>query len=165
MTALRLDTQAVRLTGGAVAVVSGFSPISVLVGRDPATIGGEATIGEAAAAMASAGVSALLVDDRGGIVTHGDIVRALGRGAQLDETVAGVATPDPVVIPGSMPIVEACAVMLTERIRHAIVDVDGQLAILLIKDVAAVLLQGANPEMWLTSLRVAIDLPSEAWLG
>jgi hypothetical protein len=64
-----------------------------------------------------------------------------------------------------MPIVEACAVMLTERIRHAIVDVDGQLAILLIKDVAAVLLQGANPEMWLTSLRVAIDLPSEAWLG
>jgi hypothetical protein len=55
--------------------------------------------------------------------------------------------------------------MLTERIRHAIVDVDGELAIVLIKDVAAVLLQGANPEMWLTSLRVAIDLPSEAWLG
>ena len=55
--------------------------------------------------------------------------------------------------------------MLTQRIRHALVDVDGRLAILPIRDVAAVLLQGANPEMWLTSLRVAIDLPSEAWLG
>jgi CBS domain-containing protein len=165
MTALRIDAQALRLTDGAVSVVSGLSPISVLVREGATTIAPTATLREAAGVMTVAGVSALLVDHRGGIVTHGDIVRALGRGAELDETVAKVATTDAVVIPGSMPIIEACAVMLTERIRHAIVDVDGQLAVLPIRDLAAVLLQGADPEMWLTSLRVAIDLPPEAWLG
>jgi hypothetical protein len=56
--------------------------------------------------------------------------------------------------------------MLTEHVRHLLVRLDDEeVGILSLRDVVAVLLQTADPELWLTSLRVAIATPSEAWIG
>lgn len=66
---------------------------------------------------------------------------------------------------GATSVVDACAVMLNEEVRHLLVDVDGALGVLSLRDVAAVLLQTAEPHIWLASLRVAIDTPAEIWLG
>jgi hypothetical protein len=34
-----------------------------------------------------------------------------------------------------------------------------------LRDIVAVLLQTASPELWLSSLRVSVQLPTELWLG
>src|SRR5688572_8120347 len=148
-----------------VKVVSVNSPLSALLVRAAVTVAPEATLADAVATMEEAGVSALLVEHSAGIITERDIARALGHDAPTTTTVDRVATPHPVVVPGSMPVLEACAVMLNEQIRHLVVEVDDALGILSLRDLAAVLLQSADPHLWLASLRVAIELPSEIWLG
>jgi signal-transduction protein with cAMP-binding, CBS, and nucleotidyltransferase domain len=165
MVGIRLDSQSIQLTSASVRVVGDRSPVSDLLARGALVIGDDATLAEAAAAMEAANVSALLVGELGGIVTERDITRAIGHGVPPGETVASVATPRPLVVPGSMTVVEACAVMLNEQVRHLVVEVDGTVGVLSLRDVAAVLLQSAGPHLWLASLRVAMDAPSEIWLG
>lgn len=55
--------------------------------------------------------------------------------------------------------------MLNEHVRHLVVEVDGRLGVVSLRDVAAVLLQGADPHLWLASLRVAVEAPTKTWLG
>jgi signal-transduction protein with cAMP-binding, CBS, and nucleotidyltransferase domain len=165
MTAPQVNSRSIRLTAASVNVVGDRSPLSTLLTRPAVTIAPEATLAAAVAAMESAGVSALLVEQAGGIVTERDIARAVGHGVSVDEPVTSVATPHPVVAPGSMTVVEACAVMLNEQVRHLVVDLDGELGVISMRDIAAVLLQGADPHIWLASLRVALETPSEMWIG
>jgi CBS domain-containing protein len=165
MTSTRLDSQAMRMMHGAAAVVSGRSPLSALVCGCAGTVADDATLPEAAAKMEAAGVSALLLERAGGIVTDRDIIRALAYGAPLDQEVATVATQQPLTVPGTMTVVDACAVMLNEGVRHLVVELDGGVGVTSLAEVAAVLLQAADPQIWLTALRVAIDVPTEIWLG
>lgn len=81
MTSIRLSSEVIDLTA-AVSVVSHVSPLALLVNRPAVTIGPDATIADAAAAMESAGVTALLVEPLGGIITERDIVRAMGHGSR-----------------------------------------------------------------------------------
>lgn len=165
MASIQVSSQVLGLAA-AVNVVSQNSPLSRLVNRSALTIPAEATVADAAAAMEAAGVSALLVEGAGGVVTERDIARAMAHGVPGDELVDAVATRYPLVVPGSMPVVEACGVMLNEHLRHLLVDLDGdRVGIVSLRDVAAVLLQAADPHLWLASLRVAVESPAEIWLG
>ncbi len=165
MSAIHLNTQEIRLTRGPAGVVSCRSPLSSLVCRNAAAVKPDATLAEAATAMASSGVSAMLIEDGGGLLTEHDVVRAVAQGVAPDAPVTEAATPQPMAVPGSTTIVDACAAMLNEGVRHLVVDVDGTLGVLPLAEIAAVHLQTADPQVWLASLRVAIDVPTEVWLG
>jgi hypothetical protein len=65
-----------------------------------------------------------------------------------------------------MPLVDGAALMLNDEIRHLIIEFpDGHEGVVSLRDIVAVLLQTASPELWLTSLRLAIEPPTEMWLG
>ena len=65
-----------------------------------------------------------------------------------------------------MPIVDAAALMLNEEVRHLVVDFPGgNVGVISLRDIAAVLLQTASPHIWLSMLRVAVEEPTSAWLG
>ena len=56
--------------------------------------------------------------------------------------------------------------MLNDEIRHLIIEFpDGTEGVVSLRDSVAVLLQTASPEVWLTSLRLAVEAPAEIWLG
>jgi hypothetical protein len=64
-----------------------------------------------------------------------------------------------------MSVVDGCATMLNEDVRHLVVETDHGPAVLSLRDVAAVLLQASDPHIWLSSLRIKIETPAEIWLG
>lgn len=165
MTSVPVGSQVVGLGATAVKVLTAHSPLERLVCRPAVTVPGDASVAAAVEVMRVADVSALLVDG-GGILTERDVARAVGAGVPVDALVADVATPHPLVVPGTMGVVEACGVMLNEEVRHLVIELaDGTLGVVSLRDVAAVLLQVADPHLWLASLRVAVDAPSEIWLG
>ncbi|HET9442010.1 MAG TPA: CBS domain-containing protein [Acidimicrobiales bacterium] len=146
-------------------VVTPASPLSALVSRAVVGVGGQTTLAGAAEVMRAAGVSALLVDDTAGVVTEHDLTRALAAGLTGADSVASVASRHPVVVPGSMTVVEAAGLMLNEHVRHLVVELEGgRTGVTSMRDILAVLLQAADPHLWLSSLRAVIT-PSEAWLG
>ena len=122
----------------------------------------------AAGVMERRGVSSLLVGD-GGIVTERDLVRAMSHGIPPTEPVGEVATAHPVVVSGAVSVVDGCATMLAEQVRHLVVDIGGgRLGIVSMRDVLSVLIHSATPHVWLTSLRLSVPDASdttEIWLG
>jgi signal-transduction protein with cAMP-binding, CBS, and nucleotidyltransferase domain len=153
-------------TRGPVNVVHPHSPLVNLVARDAIGVAGVCTLAEAVEVMRSAAVSSLLVSEPSGIVTERDLARALGAGHSPDEPIATVATRHPVVVPGSDTVLEAAARMLNDEVRHLIVELPQQrLGVVSMRDVLAVLLAASQPQLWLTSLRIAIEDAPENWLG
>ena len=145
-------------------VVSGHSPLSSLVHRDPVTVPSEASLAQAVARMEAAGVSALLLEG-GGIITERDLVRSLGRGAPLETTVGSIATLHPVIAPASLDVLDAGRLMLEQQVRHLVVDLGSGLAVISIRELAAVLLQETAPYLRHTAPRVAIDVSPDLYLG
>jgi len=116
--------------------------------------------------MESAGVSAVLVGDGAGIATERDLAWALGAGYTATDRVDAVATRHPLAVPGTISVVAAAALMLNQQVRHLVVELHGGgLGVVSIRDLLAVLLQAVDPQPWLGSLRIAIETPSELWLG
>lgn len=150
---------------GALAVVSHASPLSELLRRPAVVVRGDCTVARAAGIMERASVSALLVEEPAGIVTERDLARALAHGGPADGVVAAIMTPHPVTVPASTTVLDAATLMLNEQVRHLVIETDGSRGVLSLRDVAAVLLQSATPQLWLASLRVAVDAPAETWLG
>jgi CBS domain-containing protein len=155
---------------GALRALTAQSTLRDLGLRAGHRIDGASTVARAGAVMEHAGVSALLVDADVagvgvGVVTERDIVRALAHGLDRDAPVTWAATWHPIVVEPGMTIVDAAATMLNEHLRHLLVDVDGTWAIVSLREITAVLLQSASPHLWLTSLRLAVESPSEIWLG
>lgn len=137
------------------------APVSRLVARPAVGIDSTASLMEAAHLMRVQGVSSLLVDGGAAILTERDISRSIGAGGRPKEAVRSVATPHPVVVDGSLSIVEAGGLMLEEQVRHLVVTMpDGFTGVVSQRDIVAVLLRGAEPSLW-ASGRV---LP-ENWLG
>lgn len=166
MASLNVNSHVVSFGSSAVYVVSQHSPLAQLVSRPAVTIGPEATLADAVDIMRIADVSARLVEEGGGILTERDIARAGGDAVVDDEVVDDVATRHPLVMPASMRIVEACGVMLNAQVRHLVVEFDeGPPGVVSLRDIAAVFLQAADPPLWLASLRVAVEAPSEVGRG
>jgi CBS domain-containing protein len=140
-------------------VVHHSSPVEWLVVRPTVRIAANATLAEAGELMGRANVSALLVGaGPEAIVTERDVSRAIGAGYRGDATVAEVATPNPVVVPGTTPVVEAAAVMLNEDVRHLVVELgDAEQGVVSMRAVTAVLLSSADHSIWLRSLRLNVS--------
>jgi CBS domain-containing protein len=64
-----------------------------------------------------------------------------------------------------MTVLDACTLMLEHHVRHLVVDLGDRVAVLSIRDLLAVLRQESDPHLWLTALKVVIDVPSELFLG
>jgi CBS domain-containing protein len=151
---------------GPVRATDATSPLSALVCRPAVCVPSDSSLHEAAQAMRDAGVSALLVDRGTGIVTERDLARALAAGCQPADPVASAVTPHPITCDPSTGVVDAAALMLNEQVRHLVVELPGGgLGVVSIRDVLAVLLQAADHRVWLTSLRVAVEAPTDIWLG
>lgn len=155
----------IDLRAGALAITSPASPLSDVLWRPAVVVRGDMDLHAAAGVMELERVSAVLVEEPAGIVTERDLARALAHGVSAGAPVATVMTPRPLTVPASTPIVEAAALMLNEEVRHLVIERDGRRGVVSLRDVAAVLLQSATPQLWLASLRAAVEAPAETWLG
>jgi CBS domain-containing protein len=149
-------------------VIHLHSPVSSLVSRPVVRIHAHDTLILASQVMGSQNVSALLVGPgHVAIVTERDLTRALAAQYPPDTPVGKVATPLPQPVPGTTDILDAAAFMINQEVRHLIVELpDGSDGVVSIRDIMAVLLQAAKPELWLSSLRIKVEIPGpEAWPG
>ena len=93
-----------------------------VMAKDPITIGSDATVAEAAAAMVRGRVGSLLVRDDGevvGILTERDVMRAAGADGDLLATrVRDWMTREPTTAPADQEIGEAVTTMLSGGFRH-----------------------------------------------
>jgi signal-transduction protein with cAMP-binding, CBS, and nucleotidyltransferase domain len=137
-----------------------------LVAREAVRVDDDASLCEVATVMRHANVSSVLVGARGAIATERDLTRAIAAGLSSEEPIAKVASRDPVRATADLALVDAAALMLNDEIRHLIVEfADGIEGVVSLRDIVAVLLQTASPELWLTKLRLAVEAPAEIWLG
>jgi CBS domain-containing protein len=104
-------------------------PIEHLLHRDPVTIKGSATVGEAARLMRDEGVSSVLVEADGwGIVTDRDLrSRILAEGRSVDVRIGEVASFPLRTLPAETPVYSAWLTMLEERVKHLPVTRDGRI--------------------------------------
>jgi CBS domain-containing protein len=159
------DRGYVRAETRSVGVVSTVSHVWSLVSRPAVSVDEAASLGEAAAAMREAGTSSVLVGDGSRILTERDVVRAFEAGLGVDDLVSGVASTCQLRVSGDVSIVDAAARMLNEDVRHLVVDIGpGLVGVISLRAIVAVLLQEADPQLWLSSLRIAVEVP-EMWLG
>ena len=105
--------------------------------KDPATLGPEATLGEAATLMRQEDCGSIPIVEGGrlvGIVTDRDIViRAVAAGKDARSTkVSEVMSADPVCISPDTDVDEAAKVMADRQIRRLPVVEDGKLAGILV---------------------------------
>ena len=136
------------------------SPVSTLVTEPAIRVSLEDTLASTARLMQSRNVSAVLVGPgAGAIVTERDLTRAIAAGCSPRARIAGSATPFPVVVPGGTDILEAAALMLNHEIRHIVVELsDGSVGIVSLRTIMAVLLQAAQPQVWLSTLRMQLGV-------
>lgn len=150
------------------AVVHLHSPLDLLVSGPALHIAPECTLVRASQTMRSCGVSAVLVGHGPeAIVTEHDLARAIAEGLSMDSPVSTVVTQDPVVLSADAEILDAATVMLNRQLRHLVVELrSGRWAILPLDVVAAVLLQAARPDFWLSDLRVKVEMTElPTWPG
>ena len=111
-------------------------------------------------------VSSMLVGGPSAIVTERDFTSAWTHGYKGDEPVSLISTDAPLSVDAATPITDAAAMMLNRYVRHLVVlDGDSYLGVVSARTVMAVLLQAAEPGMWLTELRVSLSQTPEFWLG
>jgi signal-transduction protein with cAMP-binding, CBS, and nucleotidyltransferase domain len=142
------------------------SRIGRLVSREPVRVDDDATLAQVAAVMRDANVSSVLVGSSAAIATERDLTRALAAGLSTGAPILAVSSRHPVRVVADLPLVEAAALMLNEEIRHLVIEFqDGSEGVVSLRDIVAVLLQTASPDLWLSSLRMSVQLPAEVWLG
>lgn len=102
------------------------------------------TLRAVADAMVESGEALAVVVDGlsvSGVVSEGDIVRALHDGADLDEIWASdVMTEDLLVVDVDTPITEAMRTMADARVRHLIVHRDGSPGLVSLAEVVSSML-------------------------
>jgi CBS domain-containing protein len=108
---------------------------------DVLTVEPSDSIGEAAEKMTDRGVGAVVVSDFGriiGILTERDILRAVASRTHSSEArVRQWMTPDPVLVPPSMPAGDAARTMLERNFRHLpVVEEERPVGIVSIRDLA-----------------------------
>jgi CBS domain-containing protein len=148
-----------------VSVTHPRTEIRRLVAGAAPVLGADTTIRETATALRAMNASAALVEGPQFIVTERDLTNAWSTGLGGDEPVKTIASDHPLAVPGDLPVVDAAALMLNREVRHLIVVDQGHAGIVSLRTVLAVLLQAAQPELWLSTLRVSIAEVPEVWLG
>ena len=155
-----------RSPAGSIRVVGPHSPVAALVPRPALAVAESCPIAEAVEVMRDADVSALVVGSATGVVTERDVARALAAGRAPADPVGLIAAPHPLTVSGDTTVIAAAELMLNEEVRHLLISLSaGTVGVVSIRDVLAVLVQAVDPHLWLTSLRVAFDAPTEIWLG
>lgn len=150
------------------AVVHLHSPVTTVIPCPAPRIPADSTLTDASQEMRAHNTSALLVGaGHDAIITERDLTRALAAKYPPDATVGEVATPLPISIPADTDVLEAAALMLNHGVRHLIVELPGgEDGIVSLRQIMAVLLQAAMPEIWLSTLRTRLEVPiPEIWLG
>ena len=85
----------------------------------------------------------------------------LRRRVSPETKVAEIATPLPIAITEETEIIDAAALMLNQEVRHLTVELPtGSSGIVPLRGILAVLLQAAQPELWLSTLRVKVAINS-----
>ena len=134
--------------------------------RSPVRVPAQCSVREVACVMREANVSSVLVGERDAIATERDLATALAAGLGPGDPITAVVSANPIRVPGETSVVDAAALMLNQEIRHLVVDLgDGEVAVLSFRELMAVLLQMASPQLWLATLRIAVSSPPECWLG
>ncbi|WP_416955302.1 putative nucleotidyltransferase substrate binding domain-containing protein [Nocardioides sp. T5] len=135
-----------RATSGSTAL---GTRVGDLVTREPVTTTPTASVRDAAAAMADAGVSCILVVEHlalVGIVTDRDLRnRVLAADLPPDRPVRSVMTPDPVILPADALAFEALLEMVSRDIHHLPVVDDAGRPVGLVTTTDLVRLENANP--------------------
>jgi CBS domain-containing protein len=124
----------------------------------PVWLDDDATVRDAAAAMETHGVSAVIVGPHGAIVTERDIVGAVAAGQGSSMRVGPMASPATISATDRATPADALRVMLAHGVRHlVIVDRDGRPCALLSLTFAAAAALGhhENPT-WLDALQVVL---------
>lgn len=143
------------------------SPIGYLVSGPAVHVASHDSLTLVSQVMRAKNVSAALVGPgHAAIITERDLTRALAAEYPPGTPVARVATPLPLSVSSDTDVLEAAALMLNQEVRHLIVEfTDATVGIISMRAIMAVLLQAAKPDVWLSSLRLRVDIPSEIWLG
>ncbi len=137
-----------------------------LVVRSAVIVEPDTPVREAAQMMRVQNVSSMLVGGPSSIVTERDFTTAWAEGYTGDEPVSLISTDSPLSVDAATPITDAAAMMLNRNVRHLVVlDGEDYLGVVSVRTVLAVLLQAAEPGMWLTELRVNLSQTPEFWLG
>ncbi len=100
------------------------------------------TLRQVAVALAGARTGLGIVDVAGdGVITERDVLRAIAAGTDLDAAIAGDhMTANPVSVPPSMGLEEACDLMIARNVRHLLVSNGGELVgVLNMRDVVGIL--------------------------
>lgn len=150
-----------------ICVVWAQSPVSDLVRTPAPRVEATATVSEAVATMDATGVSFLLVGGDA-VITEHELAQALGRGVSRGDAVATVATGRAVVVEAATTVADACSVMLDAGVHHLLVRDAESAWVLSLREVVAVLLEAAEPALWLASLHDASSPfapASELWIG
>ena len=143
------------------------SPIGFLVSGPAVHVASNDSLTLVSQVMRTKNVSAALVGPgHAAIITERDLTRALAAEYPPGSPVDRVATPLPLSVSSDTDILDAAALMLNQEVRHLTVEfTDGTVGIVSIRAIMAVLLQAAKPDVWLASLRLRVDVPTEMWLG
>lgn len=100
--------------------------VAQVVDLSVCTVAPSSTLSDVVGALVTAKRSLALVMNEGtveGVVSEGDIVRAIQDGADLDLVwAADIMTTDPVIIDPNTAAWDVLEMMLDEHIRHVIVD-------------------------------------------
>lgn len=105
------------------------------------------TLRDVAVALAAARTGLAVVDVAGGgVITERDVLRAIAAETDLDSaTASDHMTADPVAVARTMPLEEACDLMISRNVRHLLVsEGDALVGVLNMRDVVGVL-SGAAP--------------------
>jgi CBS domain-containing protein len=126
--------------------------------RSPVWLDDDATVRDAALAMETHQVSAVIIGPRGAIVTERDVVRAVAAGQSTAMRAAPMASPATITASEHASPLDALVTMLIHGVRHlVIVDEHGQACALLpIAAAAAAALDRADSPTWLSALQVVL---------
>lgn len=99
--------------------------LSSLISRDPATVGPDDTVQEAARVMSDADIDAIVVVQDGapvGVVTEGDLVeKVLAQGKGFETPIMSLVERPPVALNGSERLFDAVKTMMHHRIKRVVV--------------------------------------------
>ncbi len=144
--------------------ITAADPVRAVAAFEVVEVRGGEPLEVVAARMVEHRCGALLVRHHDGtvaIVSERDVLTSLARGSGGDWAV-DLATDDPIIVPGDLPIVDAAEEMVEAGIRHLLVDRgDGHLGIVSMRDLIEPLLEsievGAVPAALPPESRTALQ--------
>lgn len=118
-----------------------------VMGQVKVRLSPDATLRALASELSAARTGLAIVDvEGGGVISERDVLRAIAAGVDLDSARVGEhMTPQPVSVPVTTPLSDACDLMISRSVRHLLVADGPQLVgVLNMRDVVGVLSGAAD---------------------